>query len=185
MVFAGLPAQVVLDTGGDFNLLKGGGVVYRMCGLGADCSIAKGKPSAKRMDLLRREALELALYTFRYVGGVDQVVVFLPPKPGAKGLSALFRKAQLAGELLRPLRTTLASRTPSVAGVATSPDAANVKRLTNFLYDPQIAQANADAGLFLVLKPVDANARPSTAAGAVPKSSTASTADPAKAFTLP
>jgi hypothetical protein len=190
MALVGLPAQVVLDSGGDYNLLKGGGVIYRLCGLGPNCSIAAGKASSQRLFLLRREALELALYTFRYVGGVDQVVVFLPPAPGAKqGLTALFRKSQVTGQMLRPLRTTLAGRTPSVAGAVTSPDAGVVKRLTNFLYTPQFAQANADAGVYLVLKPVDANARAprssKSAGGSAPKPSTTSAPDPSKPLTLP
>ena len=37
--------------------------------------------SEARHALLRREALELALYTFKYVDGVDSVSVFLPPRP--------------------------------------------------------------------------------------------------------
>ena len=52
------PAQ-----GGDIKLVDGDGVLYRLCGLGPNCAIAKGKPSAERHLLLRREALELALYT--------------------------------------------------------------------------------------------------------------------------
>ncbi len=40
---------------------------YILCGLGANCSIKGGKASTARHALLRREALELALYTFKYV----------------------------------------------------------------------------------------------------------------------
>jgi hypothetical protein len=54
-----------------------------MCGDGSDCSIKQGKPSLERGLLLYREALELALYTFHYVGGVEQVIVTIPPPPGS------------------------------------------------------------------------------------------------------
>src|SRR5262245_19133120 len=42
-------------------------VSYVLCGVGGrSCAIAEGSPSAERQALLRREALELALYTFKY-----------------------------------------------------------------------------------------------------------------------
>ena len=44
--------------------------------------------------LLRREALELALYTFRYVKGVDLVVALLPPKPPASNGSTTPTQAE-------------------------------------------------------------------------------------------
>jgi hypothetical protein len=61
--------------------LEGNSVLYRLCGGGTNCSIKEGKASLQRGMLLHREALELALYTFHYVGGVDQVIVTIPPPP--------------------------------------------------------------------------------------------------------
>ena len=55
--------------------------MYSLCGLGASCSIATGTPSVERGELVRREILELALYTFKYVGGIENVIAFMPP-PG-------------------------------------------------------------------------------------------------------
>ncbi len=55
-------------------------MLYIFCGGGTDCAL-NGQPSVDRHLLLRREALELALYTFRYVDDVDSVVTFLPPRP--------------------------------------------------------------------------------------------------------
>ena len=55
--------------------------MYTLNGLGPSGSIRGGKPSEERHLLLRREALELALYTFRYVEDVDLVVALLPPTP--------------------------------------------------------------------------------------------------------
>jgi hypothetical protein len=62
------------------SLLPGKTIAYNLCGLGStNCSIGIGTPSADRELLLRREALELALYTFKYVSGVQNVVAILPP----------------------------------------------------------------------------------------------------------
>jgi hypothetical protein len=190
MSFLGLPAQVALqqppERGGDISLLSGAGVIYRLCGLGSNCSISEGKPSVERTFLLRREALELALYTFRYIDGVNQVVVFLPPAPGKRGLTVLLRKDQLVSQLVRPLRATLAGRTPSVTGVESSPDATVVDKLTHGLYTPQLAQSNADAALFLVLKPFDPKANnSSTNTGQGTSGKGSSSTDPSSGLTLP
>src|SRR6185312_4220355 len=62
------------------SLLSGKTIAYNLCGIGSsNCSIGVGKPSADRLLLLRREALELALYTFKYISGTDNVVAILPP----------------------------------------------------------------------------------------------------------
>ncbi len=88
-------------------------VAYLMCGLGQDCAIEEGTPSVERQRLLRREALELALYTFKYVDGKDYVVAFMPPRPGDKPLYALFfQRSDLAQQLDRPLADTLSQQVP-------------------------------------------------------------------------
>ena len=53
------------------------------------CSIASGKPSPERHLLLRREALELALYTFKYMTASTRSSVFLPPPPGGETASTV------------------------------------------------------------------------------------------------
>jgi hypothetical protein len=70
--------------------LEGNSVLYQLCGDGTDCSIKEGKAPFERALLLWREALELALYTFRYAPGTSQVVVTIPPPPpsGASKTSA-------------------------------------------------------------------------------------------------
>jgi len=154
---AGLPMQVALrsdpSNAGNAKLIGGGGVLYRLCGLGPKCSIDEGKPSVQRHLLLRREALELALYTFRYQGDVNQVVAFMPPKPGCDPDQALFfRRGDVNPELNRPLTTTLTRHTPSVSGIDASPDATLVNRLTTpTLYSFSLTQQNQDAGVYLVL----------------------------------
>jgi hypothetical protein len=61
------------------------GLMYILCGTGTSCAITEGQPSYDRHRLLRREALELALYTFRYVDNVDSVLAFLPPRAARAG----------------------------------------------------------------------------------------------------
>jgi hypothetical protein len=153
LAFRDIPAQVVIESDtGDLQLLKGQGVLYRLCGgAGISCTIP-GKPTRRRGLLLRREALEMALYTFRYVADVDQVVVLLPGTATTRGSSLLFRKETLIPQLLRPLNATLTRRTPTVTGVLTSPDTPLVNRLAGPPYDPGLTQQGV-SGLLLVLKP--------------------------------
>ena len=88
-------------------------VMYSLCGLGSSCSIAKGKASVERGRLVRREILELALYTFKYVGGIKNVIAFMPPQPGASPKYVVYlRKDDLTIPLKRPLLKTLAAKTP-------------------------------------------------------------------------
>ena len=46
-------------------------VMFSLCGLGRRARSQPGKASVERGTLVRREILELALYTFKYVGGVE------------------------------------------------------------------------------------------------------------------
>lgn len=83
---------------------------YTICGLGQQCSIAEGKPSRQRGRLVRREALELALYSFRYLGR-QNVVALLPAAKGQQPQRALFlERKDFARELSRPLRFSLAEK---------------------------------------------------------------------------
>lgn len=83
-------------------------VEYKMCGFGTACQIG-GTPSVARGYLLRREALELALLTFKYDTSVKSVVTFFP-KP-AKTTDApyalFFKRADYEQQLARPLADTL------------------------------------------------------------------------------
>jgi hypothetical protein len=170
LAVAGVPVTVALrnDTTGSGNvsIVDGNGVLFKMCGLGPSCSI-EGKPTAERLMLVRREALELALYTFEYIGGVNQVVVFLPPvttaSPSASGKTKLthesrnavfFRARDLVPELERPLSDTLTRSAPAVASVRSAPDAPLVDKLTTqSFYRFSFVQTGQDASVFLVLQP--------------------------------
>jgi hypothetical protein len=88
-------------------------VMYSLCGLGASCAIASGKPSVERGTLVRREILELALYTFKYVDGIKHVIAFMPPQPGAQPKYVVYlRETDLSEKLKLPLLQTLAKKVP-------------------------------------------------------------------------
>ena len=88
-------------------------VMYSLCGLGPSCSIATGTPSVARGRLVRREILELALYTFKYVPGMQSVIAFMPPAAGTQPKYVVYlRKSDLSQELKVPLVDTLRAKTP-------------------------------------------------------------------------
>ena len=142
--------------GGDIEVLEGKGVLYRMCGLGEKCSIAKGRASAERALLLRREALELALYSFHDLDDVEHVVVFMPPAKGEDPSVALhFRRGEVAGQLARPLRATLPAPVPNPDTITTAPGMPFIERITiTNLFKFSLTTGNQDANVFLVLDPL-------------------------------
>jgi hypothetical protein len=141
--------------GGDIKLLEGKGVLYRMCGLGPKCAIAKGAPTKERGLLLRREALELALYSFHYLDGVKHVVVLIPPPKGEDPSVALhFDRDAVAGQLARPLKATLPLPVPNPDTVTTAPQTPFIERFTlGNLFKFSLTTGNQDAFVYLVLDP--------------------------------
>jgi hypothetical protein len=86
---------------------------FSLCGLGQSCSIATGKPSVERATLVRREILELALYTFKYIPSVKHIVAFMPPPAGTQPAYVVYlQKSDLMPELRVPLRRTLNPKVP-------------------------------------------------------------------------
>ncbi len=133
----------------------GSSLLYILCGLGQNCSIPTGKASEERHALLRRQALELSLLTFKYRPDIDSVTVFLPPRPdGQAPPTAVFlKRGDVKDELSRPLNKTLNPVTPRI-GEMKGADLANVNRLTRpnvYQYEYQLAQ---DGSAILVLDPV-------------------------------
>jgi len=128
---------------------------YILCGLGTSCSIKGGTASEERHSLLRREALELALYTFKYVDGVESVSVFLPPRPDGKAspTSVFLKKSDVRAELSKPLVRSIQSTAPTI-GTMPKRELALVNRITEprlYTYEYQQAQ---DGGAVLVYAPV-------------------------------
>jgi hypothetical protein len=131
-----------------------GTMMYTLCGLGSSCSIAEGKASVARGQLLRREALELALYSFHYLDGVDSALVLLPPRADGKAATAVFlEKGDVRSELSRPLDESLtAPLTPGVGEI--QPDEQRVIERTtrSRLYEYSYLQAQ-DGSPIMVLTP--------------------------------
>jgi hypothetical protein len=160
-----IPLTVALRTaavGGDIKMIEGDhAVMYTLNGLGPNGTISKGKPSAERMLLARREALELALYTFRYVDDVDVVVALLPPpRPPTKAEETtatevskpalFFRPGDLKRQLELPLDVTIPTRTPRPETIPSN-EKARIQGLTGKnLFLASFRQAQ-DARAFLVL----------------------------------
>ncbi|HSC49884.1 MAG TPA: hypothetical protein VLD16_06425 [Gaiellaceae bacterium] len=96
--------------------------IFVLCGLGQNCKIGEGAPSTSRGAVIRREALELALYTLRYNKPIDNVLVFVPPGPGEKRFTStlFFHRSELSSRLSHPLRTTLPHKAPQPDAFATT-----------------------------------------------------------------
>jgi hypothetical protein len=160
------PLNVALRTasvGGDIKLLDGNGVMYTLNGLGKHGSIDKGQASKERHLLLRREALELSLYTFHYADDVDMVVTLLPPSPenaNAETTGQLppvqalfFRPGDLRGELGVPLSATIPSKTPRPEQInLAKPEYKRLDALTRSNLFQASFQQGQDASVFLVLE---------------------------------
>ena len=141
--------------GDDFDTLPASGsLMYVLCGLGTACSIPEGETSVERGALLRREALELALYSFKYVEGTDSVLVLLPPGPDGQGATSVFlERSDVRSALDPPLRRTLSSTTPGI-GEMSEVERQTVERLTqSHLYGYRPLQAQ-DGSFIMVLTPV-------------------------------
>jgi len=107
-------------------------VAYSMCGF-VDSQQNCGVSTASGADpagLFDREALELALYTLKYVPGVDAVVTYLPPpaNPNAAATAVFIARTDVKPNLHLPLvRTLKPQQTLLGSGV---PDGGHIAALT-------------------------------------------------------
>ena len=128
--------------------------MYILCGDGPKCSIKEGTPSVARGATLRREALELALFSFRYLKDTDSVVAFFPPAKGQDLTHVyFFAKPEFSKQLDMPLQRTLPQARPQLAGRLT----ANEQKFVNSLTVPRqfrfALRKEANGGNVLVLAP--------------------------------
>jgi hypothetical protein len=133
-------------------------LMYVLCGGGDNCAIDKGEPSADRYRLLRREALELALYSFKYAGA-DSVIALLPPSTDTESESTqattlFFQKDHFNAELSRPLQMTLSRPDTTTPVALDATESLTVDRLTRphlFTYEYRQAQ---EGSAVMLLAPV-------------------------------
>jgi hypothetical protein len=154
-----LAAQPDVSTGkheeGDFKLYNASSTVaYQMCGFGTtaqNCAIS-GTATNARGQLLRREALELALYTLKYVPGTNAVLTYLPPRAdqAAPPTSVLIARNDVKDLLDKPLTHTITPREISLGEKPadfTAVDRVTLPRL--FTYDYQTLPGDGTAILVL------------------------------------
>jgi hypothetical protein len=125
---------------GELRFLEGDGLLYVLRGLGPSGSLP-GTATKARGRLLSREALELSLYSFRYLDDITMVAVLLPPtarqvaaaSPGSQesrqNRAIFYRPGDLLSQLQVPLADTLAAKTPRPTTMAKA-EAARVDSLT-------------------------------------------------------
>ncbi|HEY2160971.1 MAG TPA: hypothetical protein VGH24_06665 [Solirubrobacteraceae bacterium] len=172
------PLQVAVpgsgSQGGLVPLPASSTIVYNMCGVGnSNCSIGTGQPSSSRLLLLRREALELALYTFKYLDGIDSVVAILPPGRTVQGCTGIcpkpqtttstkpvdvalaFSRNELKPWLSHPLRQTLPEALPpSVSQMQNAPEAELISIITAHGLFGEKTEQGQDGSTVIVLSPM-------------------------------
>jgi hypothetical protein len=140
----------------DIATYNGSDVVsYGLCGADSkqQCEIAKGVSSPERFTLLRRQALELSLYTLKYVDDVDSVIVFMPPSQKGQSNGSIFlRRSDVEDELDRPITSLLPTKRPRV-GALTSLEEGQIIRLTGSRTYAAQVQPLPDGNPVLVLTP--------------------------------
>jgi hypothetical protein len=136
------------------TVLAANTVMYTLCGLGNACSIPEGKPTDERAQLLRREVLELALYSFNYIDGVDSVLALLPPRADGNQKTAVFvERGDVGAELGRPLDRTLTSPlTPGIGEIAPDEQRVIDRTTRSRIYQYSYLQAQ-DGSPIMVLAP--------------------------------
>ena len=147
------------------QFLEGEGLTYFLTGSG-DKGVLRGEPSQERGRLLFREALELALYSFRYLDDVSMVAVLIPdaaePEDAAgetaedgRQRALFFRPGDLLPQLQVPLAETLAAKTPTAKSMTES-EAARVDSLAlRYLFFATIQPLGTDGRYLLLEEPAE------------------------------
>lgn len=139
----------------DVNVVDAAGTVaVVLCGAGRSCAIGEGASTPERLSLLRREALELALYSFKYLDGLESVVVVLPPGSSEQPpLSVYLKRGDVGPELSRPLAETLTAPVVPDIGAIPAEEQSTIERITRprlYYYQYDSAQ---DGSPIMILTP--------------------------------
>ena len=106
--------------------------VFLLCGGAKACKIGEGNATVARGTVLRREALELAMYTLEYAHPIKNVLIFFPPGPNEDRLTStlFFQRDDLESTLKHPLRRTLPQAQPPLPGRVRPAELKTVNDLT-------------------------------------------------------
>jgi hypothetical protein len=175
------PLQIIVPASGTASGLQAlpprSTIAFDLCGVGSrNCSIGAGTASPDRLLLLRREALELALYTFQYISAANTVVAILPPGKTARSstlspkppsvnqsssatqpvsVAVAFARDELAPFLRQPLRATLpGDLPPNVSEMPRSLEAKLVSVITAHGLFAEQAEQSQDGSRLIVLSPL-------------------------------
>jgi hypothetical protein len=141
------------SVGGGFERLEPAdkSMFYVFCGSGQRCRVP-GEGTAGRALLLRRQALELALYTFKYMEDVESVVTLMPPV-GDVNPAGYFKRSAMGENLDKPLFETLPAQGPFEAEGAPIEDTEDADRLSANSFFQSGVQELPSGGAVLVLTP--------------------------------
>jgi hypothetical protein len=140
--------EQIQEVGGGFITVEraDNSLFYVLCGFGQACSLGRGTDASQ--SLLRREALELSLYTFKYMDNIQSVVTLLPPR-GDETRAIYLRRQAFERALERPLNRTLLATPPHTSSSIT--DAGLVDRLTAHREFPAYFQRVSNGSVMLRL----------------------------------
>ncbi|HEY3462637.1 MAG TPA: hypothetical protein VGK62_04195 [Gaiellaceae bacterium] len=142
---------------GDFTFFQPDTTVgYEMCSFSdsqQNCA-AQTPGGADPEQLLRREALELALYTLKYVPGTNAVLTYLPPtsNPQAPTRAVFITRKDVGKSLHVPLSRTLKTRKILLGTSLRVPDDGHVAALTH-IYTTSYQTLPSDGTAALTLTP--------------------------------
>jgi hypothetical protein len=129
--------------------------MFILCGQGKNCSVP-GTPSVERTLLLHREAVELALYTFKYVDGMKSVIAFMPPPAGTQAQYVVYlEKSDVADRLKVPLLKTLGAKVPLPSAIPSKEQETVDATTEPRVYKYSLSQAQQGDAI-LVLAPLTA-----------------------------
>jgi hypothetical protein len=143
--------------------VSGTSVEYNMCGSTSSCSVPTGISANAAGVLTRREAYELALFTFKYVPSVSNVVVLTPPLVAKTKARAIFIRRDDVQAALNAPSLVLPGDSTKVTKVSQR-DAQLIAKTTDpFIFSWILAEVGTASTPTLVINPISLNVKSSLA----------------------
>ena len=168
---SGLPLQYIAMrhgrnrplTEGDVTVVQPGETaLFSFCGLAGEQNCAlPGQPTPERLMLLRRQAVELSFYTFKFLPEIQTVVSLFPPVPRGEGqapqtFAVYFQRRHLEQMLSGPITRTLPENPPFATGDLTPGEAETINRITETRLFSSSFEQLPTQGVMLSLAPPSA-----------------------------